>query len=203
VTVIKTAAVPVPAATVIQEEIRQPAADEGKVTVRLPASAKLFVDGKEANLKNRGSRSFFTPKLEPNQDYFYTVKAEMTRNGQTVSESKRVVVRGGQVSAVDFGDMSNTVARSVTPTSAPARITVKLPADARLFVDDVACNLTSGTRSFDTPKLEPGREYSYVLKAEVERDGKMRTDTRRVVFQAGKEVSVDFGKLDGVTTASR
>lgn len=200
---IKTVAVPAAGATVIQEETRPPSADEGKVTVRLPAAAKLFVDGKEANLTNRGTRSFFTPRLERNQDYFYTVKAEMTRNGQTVSESKRVVVRAGQVSGVDFGDMSNTVARSVTPASAPARITVSLPADARLFVDDVACNLTSGTRSFDTPKLEPGREYSYVLKAEVERDGKMRTDTRRVVFQAGKQVAVDFRSLDTVNTASR
>jgi uncharacterized protein (TIGR03000 family) len=201
--VIRTAGVAAPAATVIQQESRQPSADEAKVTVRLPAGAKLFVDGKETNQQSRTSRSFFTPRLERNQDYSYTVKAEITRNGQTVSESKRVVVRAGQVSSVDFGDMSNTVARSVTPAGAPARITVTLPADARLFVDDVACNLTSGTRSFDTPKLDPGREYSYVLKAEVERDGKMRTDTRRVVFQAGKQVAVDFRSLESVSTASR
>jgi len=212
VTVIKTAAVPA-ATTVIQEETRQPAANEAKVSVRLPADARLYVDGKEINNKNRATRAFFTPRLERNQEYFYTVKAEVTRNGQTVAEDKRVMVRAGQVSSVDFGDMSNTVARSVTPgaipaptavvAAAPARITVTLPADAKLFVDNVACNLTSGTRSFDTPKLEPGRTYSYVLKAEVERDGKMRTDERRVVFQAGKQVAVDFGSLESVSTASR
>jgi uncharacterized protein (TIGR03000 family) len=113
------------------------------------------------------------------------------------------VVKAGQVSNVDFGDMSNTVARSVSPGAAPARITVNLPADARLFVDDVACNLTSGTRSFETPKLNPGQDYSYILKAEVDRNGQKRSDSRRVVFQAGKEVTVDFRSLETVSTASR
>jgi uncharacterized protein (TIGR03000 family) len=100
--------------------------------------------------------------------------------------------------------MSNTVARNSTPADGSARITVSLPADARLYVDDVPFNSTSGTRAFNTPKLEAGRDYTYTLKAEIVRNGQTRSDSRRVVFQAGKEINVDFRDLETSTaTASR
>ena len=56
------------------------------------------------------------------------------------------------------------------PAVSVARLTVKVPEDARLYVDGVRCPLTTDTRTFDTPELEAGRKYSYTLKAEVVRD---------------------------------
>src|SRR5438067_6855890 len=52
---------------------------------------------------------------------------------------------------------------------APANLLVTLPADARLFVDDHETKSTSGERLLTTPDLQPGREYSYTLRAEVMR----------------------------------
>ncbi len=86
---------------------------------------------------------------------------------------------------------------------ATGHVTVRLPADARLYVDDVACPLTSATRSFNTPALEPGRQYYYTLKAEVTRDGRVASESKRVIVQAGQEASVDFGDLRTVRAASR
>jgi uncharacterized protein (TIGR03000 family) len=87
---------------------------------------------------------------------------------------------------------------------APATVVVHLPADAKLYVDNVACPLTSATRSFNTPGLEPGRKYFYTLKAEVVRDGKPAAESRRVLLSAGKRVDVDFGDLAGeVITAKK
>jgi uncharacterized protein (TIGR03000 family) len=83
------------------------------------------------------------------------------------------------------------------------RVTVRLPEDARLFVDGVSCPLTSATRSFETPPLEPGKKYEYTLKAEVMRDGEPYSDSKRVVVQAGKEATVDFGDLRPVQAARR
>jgi uncharacterized protein (TIGR03000 family) len=85
--------------------------------------------------------------------------------------------------------------------AAPARITVTLPADAKLTVDDVECPLTSEKRTFSSPKLQPGQRYYYTFKAEVVRDGKTRTETKRVIIAAGDKVDVEFALP--VETASR
>ena len=73
-----------------------------------------------------------------------------------------------------------------------ARVTVMLPADAKLYVDGVACPLTTAKRSFETPKLQAGRTYFYNLKMEVVRDGETQTDSRRITMQAGADVVVEF-----------
>jgi uncharacterized protein (TIGR03000 family) len=81
------------------------------------------------------------------------------------------------------------------PIDNKARVTVRLPADARLFVDDVLCPLTSGERTFTTPPLRTGRVYFYTLKAEVVRDGQTRSTSRRIDVEAGKELTVEFKDL--------
>jgi uncharacterized protein (TIGR03000 family) len=73
-----------------------------------------------------------------------------------------------------------------------ARITIHVPADAKLTVDGVECPLTSDTRAFDTPTLQPGQQFYYTVKAEVVRDGKPVSETRRVIFEAGNKVDVEF-----------
>ena len=81
---------------------------------------------------------------------------------------------------------------------------MSLPTDAQLFVDDVAVTTRAARQTFETPKLVPGRSYSYTVRAELTRDGqKQATDSKQVVFQSGKEVSVDFSTLGAVRTASR
>lgn len=77
------------------------------------------------------------------------------------------------------------------PTNA-ARITVILPADAKLLVDGVECPLTSDVRSFNTPTLQTGMSYFYVMKMEVEKDGRTITESRRVRMTAGQHVEVNF-----------
>jgi uncharacterized protein (TIGR03000 family) len=90
-----------------------------------------------------------------------------------------------------------------TAAPAPAHVVVKLPENARLFVDDQPCPLTSATRAFDTPTLEPGRVYYYTLRAEVTRDGRPVTDSKRVTLRAGEESVVEFGDIGAVLTVGR
>ena len=86
---------------------------------------------------------------------------------------------------------------------AGARVTVRLPADAKLYVDNVSCPLTSSVRTFDTPGLEPGRQYFYELRAVVSREGRDVTESKRVIVEAGRESAVDFGEMRDVRTAQR
>jgi uncharacterized protein (TIGR03000 family) len=87
---------------------------------------------------------------------------------------------------------------------APASLTVTLPADAKLYIDNTVCPLTSGKRSFDTPNLEPGRQYYYVLRAELVRNGQLMAQSQKVLVQAGGQVSVEFANFaPAVATTQR
>jgi uncharacterized protein (TIGR03000 family) len=104
--------------------------------------------------------------------------------------------KGGTPDRGDDGEESD-----VSSTTS-ARITVRLPASAALYVDGERCPLTSGTRTFTTAALQPGREYTYTLEAEYQRDGQTRRESRQVRFSAGQDVSVSFGGA-ATATASR
>jgi uncharacterized protein (TIGR03000 family) len=79
---------------------------------------------------------------------------------------------------------------------APAVIVVSLPADARLTVDDTPTRSTSSLRTLVSPPLEPGKTFTYTLKAELDRDGQPVTQTREVVVRAGEEARVRFDLPD-------
>lgn len=84
-----------------------------------------------------------------------------------------------------------------------SRLIVDLPEDAKLFVDGQLMKTQSGKRTFRTPALEKGQAYFYVLRAEVVREGKVQTQTRRVIVRGGEEITASFRNLDGVATAKK
>ncbi len=86
--------------------------NRAKLVVELPPGAKLFIDDKP--MKNvSGVRSFNTPDLEPGQAYYYMVRVESVRDGKPVSETRRVIVRAGQVARADFKDLESDAVRTV------------------------------------------------------------------------------------------
>jgi uncharacterized protein (TIGR03000 family) len=91
----------------------------------------------------------------------------------------------------------------VTSTRDVARITVRLPAEAKLFVDNTECPLTSATRTFSTPKLEQGKKYFYTLRAEALQNGQRVVQSQRVTMTAGQQVNVDFGNINSTAWAAK
>jgi uncharacterized protein (TIGR03000 family) len=81
------------------------------------------------------------------------------------------------------------------PTGDRATITVKLPPGATLYVDDRKSPSQEPVRSFATPPLPAGREFAYLIRAEVTRNGQPETLTQKVPFRAGERVVVDFTAL--------
>jgi uncharacterized protein (TIGR03000 family) len=88
---------------------------------------------------------------------------------------------------------------SMAPTR--ARLIVEVPADAKLFIDDHAMKTSSEHRAYQTPDLEPGQTYYYEVRVEVERDGKMLSETKRVLVRAGQEAHADFSDMAATATA--
>jgi uncharacterized protein (TIGR03000 family) len=197
----------------------------GTVVVRLPADAVLYAEGRRLTLTS-AERTFVTPPLPAGQEYTYTFRAEYVRDGETISQTRRVAVRPGGTAAVEFVDL--TVAKggskpdpvpltqpaaaqpaAAEPASRPAspfvggptperaRLTVKLPPGATLYVDGKKNERTEPVREFSTPPLPPGQEFAYLMKAEVLRDGRPETQLTKVTFRAGEMVTVDFTAAPG------
>jgi uncharacterized protein (TIGR03000 family) len=90
-----------------------------------------------------------------------------------------------------------------------ARLIIEVPADAKLFIDDQLMKTTAEKRTFNTPKLEQGQTYYYILRVEVDRKGEKQSESRRILIKAGDEVQQSFTESTiaaaskGTTTASR
>jgi uncharacterized protein (TIGR03000 family) len=82
-----------------------------------------------------------------------------------------------------------------------ARLIVELPADAKLYVDDRLMRTTSERRIYNSPLLEAGQTYYYILRAEVVREGQTLSDTKRVLVHAGDVIQASFRGLESAATA--
>lgn len=92
---------------------RQTSVAPAKLMINLPADAKLYVDG-QLTSSTTENRVFTTPELQRGLTYFYDLKAEITRDGQTITENKRLIVRSGDNLRTSFAVLeaklkSNTI----------------------------------------------------------------------------------------------
>jgi uncharacterized protein (TIGR03000 family) len=74
----------------------------------------------------------------------------------------------------------------------PATLIIRLPADARLVVDEKATEQTGEVRRFYSPPLPPGRTFRYTLEATWTSQGKTVLRKRVARVRAGEETRVDF-----------
>jgi uncharacterized protein (TIGR03000 family) len=81
------------------------------------------------------------------------------------------------------------------PGLSVAKITVKLPKGATLFVNGGKNERTELVREFTTPTLTPGKAYQYTMRAEVTRNGLPEYQESKVDFKAGDALTVDFTSL--------
>jgi len=104
-------------------------------------------------------------------------------------------VLAGNMNMVNPGTQSFFYNPGTANQGNEATIIVHLPDDANLTVDGQPTRSTSGTRTFLSPPLEPGKTYTYTLRAEINRDGRMREVKKNVDVRAGQssDVTLDFG----------
>jgi uncharacterized protein (TIGR03000 family) len=79
----------------------------------------------------------------------------------------------------------------------PASIEVRVPADAQIWIDGVKTKQHGAKRAFASPTLAAGKDYVYEIRAVWREDGRETTETRKITFRAGAQVSVDFTKPAG------
>jgi uncharacterized protein (TIGR03000 family) len=71
-------------------------------------------------------------------------------------------------------------------------LSVHVPAEAKVFVNDLATRSTGNDRRYLSRGLTSNREYTYTVRAEIERDGKLLTETKVIKVQGGQASDVSF-----------
>ena len=71
-------------------------------------------------------------------------------------------------------------------------LTVSLPADAKLFINDLPTASTGEVRHFASTQFPAGRVYRYRLRAEVMNDGVPVVEERIVRLSAGQDAAIAF-----------
>jgi uncharacterized protein (TIGR03000 family) len=95
------------------------AQDEGQramLRVRLPADAKLTVDGQETR-QTGPLRRFYSPPLTPGKTYRYSFEWTYQKDGKTVKRSRSIPVRAGDDKEVDL--LEETDKDATTPAKRP------------------------------------------------------------------------------------
>jgi uncharacterized protein (TIGR03000 family) len=70
-------------------------------------------------------------------------------------------------------------------------VTVKVPANAELWIEGVKTTSIGSVREFQSPPLTPG-QYSYEIRAHWTANGREITQTQKVAVSPGAHIAVDF-----------
>jgi uncharacterized protein (TIGR03000 family) len=163
------------------------------LAVKVPTDAKVFVNGRETSSTGI-DREYISRDLQPGARYNYDVRAEFTRDGQSVSENKSIQLIAGQTAKVDFTPGTPSVQTAAADTLRTTLV-VHVPADAKLFLAGRETKATGEVREFTTTRLNPGSEWTtYAIRAEIERDGQTQVREETVSLKAGesRDVSLVF-----------
>jgi uncharacterized protein (TIGR03000 family) len=128
------------------------------------------------------------PPMTGLDDQVRLMKLELSATRQQVRELQEELQR----LATLVRNQGGSSAAAAPQGLATAQFTVRLPAAARLWVNDTPCPLTSDTRSFQSPPLPAGKEYAYTLRAIEIRGNRELLVQKKVVFTTGKQTDVDL-----------
>jgi uncharacterized protein (TIGR03000 family) len=163
------------------------------LTVNVPDDAKIYVNG-QSTTSTGAARQYVSRDLKSGFNYTYEVRAEVTRDGRTVEQVKKVDLRAGETASLAFDfPAGNSVETSLT---------VYVPADAKVYLAGNATKANGETRVFRTSGLTGGKSWEgYTVKVELERGGKTITKEESITLKAGESQELRFD-FDGDKLAS-
>jgi len=82
---------------------------------------------------------------------------------------------------------------SAVPRDEPiARFTVEVPADAEVYLEGIKTRQTGTNRVFVSPRLTPGKQYVYEVRARWMANGNPVEQTKSLMLTAGQRLTVHF-----------
>ena len=168
---------------------------DGLLAVEVPADAKIFVNG-QATRSTGEHREFVSRDLELGYNYAYEVRAEVIRDGQTIEQTKKIDLRAGKRAEVAFN--------FAPAEKVETKLTVRVPADAKVYLSGNETSAKGETRIFRTTGLKNGKTWNdYVIKVEYDVDGRTITQEKRIDLRSGEEREIAFDFSDDKVAAAQ
>ena len=162
-----------------------------KLTVNVPAEAKIFINGK-ATTTAASPRRYISRGLMPGYRYTYKVRAELLRDGKTLDQTKVVQLRAGEDADMSF-DFEVATTEEAEVEAVRTRLTVHVPDEAKVFLSGTRTSSTGPVRTFSTSKLSPGESWSnYTIRVALDRDGRTLAKERTISLKAGEDRVIAF-----------
>ena len=159
-------------------------ANEVHLTVNLPESAKVFVNGNPTTTAG-SKRHFVSRDLKPNDAYRFEVKAVMTKaDGTELVQNKTVVVESGNGEEINF-----ELLKSDDPIETV--LTLNVPESARVVLAQNSTKSEGSSRVFRTKQLHEGESWDD-YKIEVTYEGVTKEKTIRLIAGDNLELSFNF-----------
>jgi uncharacterized protein (TIGR03000 family) len=151
--------------------------------VSVPADARIFVNGAETSSKG-SLRRFLSRGLAAGKSYEFVVRMAVDRDGKTEEATKVVTLAAGERSKVSFG-------ADAAPAVATTSLTLRVPADAKVFLAGNATASAGEVRHFETATLAAGQVWrNYEIKVQTVVDGREETVSKVIDLVAGEKVEL-------------
>jgi len=161
---------------------------EVHLTVNLPESAKVFVNGNPTSTTG-GRRHFIGRDLQPNESYRFEVKAVLVNeDGTEVVQNKTVVLESGKSEEINFD-----LAKADDPIE--TILTLHVPEKARVVLAKNATKNEGTSRIFRTKQLTEGQSWDD-YKIEVTHEGVTKERTIRLIGGDKLEFTFNFDDAD-------
>jgi len=173
------------------------------LSVSVPAETKIFING-TATTSTGSERQFVSRGLSSGNRYDYEVRAEITRDGQTITETKNVTLAAGQQVNLSFNFEGNKEA-PVAGKAASTKLTIHVPADAKVYLAGRETSSTGEVREFSTSKLAAGTEWKdYTVHVTANIDGRDVSKDETITLTGGqdRDLTFDFNSSPIASTAA-
>jgi uncharacterized protein (TIGR03000 family) len=166
----------------------------GLLLVKVPADAKIYVNGK-ATKSTGDERQFISRGLTRGASYNFEVKAEMTRGGEPITITKSAQLTAGGSAELSFDELADEPDQIAETEPVVTKLTVRVPADAKVYLAGTETKQGGEVREFTTTKLSGSNGWTdYTVRAEIQENGKLVSQEQVVSIQPGdtQEISFDF-----------
>jgi uncharacterized protein (TIGR03000 family) len=147
------------------------------------------VNGSETK-STGGVRRFLSRGLVAGKQYEFAVKMTVDRDGTPAEETKVVSVTAGERSTVSF---------TTTPKTS---LTLRVPADAKVWLAGNATGAAGTVRHFETAGLQAGQSWkNYEIRVTAVVDGSEQTISKVIDLAAGDQLELSLDPAQRVASA--
>jgi uncharacterized protein (TIGR03000 family) len=162
------------------------------LAVSVPEEARIYVNGMLT--KTPGSqRRYISRGLTAGLRYTYEIRAELRRDGKTLTDTRVVQARAGDTTSVSF-DFSTAPAQ-VAAAPVATTLTLHVPENARVSLAGNETSSSGVIRQFTTTQLGRGEKWDdYRIVVTIDEDGRQVRRERTISLAGGdsREVQFDF-----------